>query len=255
MGHEGTSHGATGDGLHHGGLDFDVAARVEEFADGAQHLSALDEDVADVNLLGFLRLGCAFGGSSACGRSFVEQRVHEEVDVAPAVAQLDVGETVVFLGQGEQGLGEKRDGLDVDGELVGAGAEEVAGDADVVAEVEKLVELEGGVADGVFADVDLEAHAFLLERGETGLALLANRHDASGNGNGNALGFELLARRGIVGGANLREGVGGGEGIGVGLLAEGGNLLEFLLPKAVEASLELGLEVVVAHSFAGLVRV
>ncbi len=51
------------------------------------------------------------------------------------------------------------------------------------------------------------------------------------------------------------EGVGGGEGIGIGLLAKGGNLLEFFLAKLVEAALELGLEVVVGHGFAGLVRV
>ncbi len=85
--------------------------------------------------------------------------------------------------------------------------------------------------------------------------MLADRHDASGNGDGNALGFELLARRSIVRGTNGGEGVGGGEGIGVSLLAEGGNLAEFFLAKLVEAALELGVEVVVGHGFAGLVRV
>ena len=59
----GRRHRAAGDGLHHGRLDFDVAAGVEEFADGAQDLGALDEDVADVNLFGFLRFGCAFSGT------------------------------------------------------------------------------------------------------------------------------------------------------------------------------------------------
>ena len=53
--------------------------------------------------------------------------------------------------------------LDVDGEFAGAGAEEVAADADVVAEVEELVEGEGLLADVVFADVDLEALAVLLD--------------------------------------------------------------------------------------------
>ena len=69
----------------------------------------------------------------------------------------------------------------LDGELAGAGAEEVAADADVIAEVEELVEGEGVLADVVFADVDLEALAALLELREAGLALNADGHDASGD--------------------------------------------------------------------------
>ena len=42
---------------------------------------------------------------------------------------------------------------------------------------------------------------------------------------------------------------------GVSLLAERGNLAECFLAKLVEAALELGVEVVVGHGFAGLVRV
>ncbi len=72
-------------------------------------------------------------------------------------------------------------GADVDGELAGAGAEEVAVDADVVAEIEQLVEGEGGVADGIFADVDLEPLPAALELGEAGLALGADGHEAAGD--------------------------------------------------------------------------
>ena len=74
------------------------------------------------------------------------------------------------------------DGGYVDGELAGAGAEEVAADADVVAEVEELVEGEDVFADVVFADVDLEALAVLLELREAGFALDADGHDAAGDG-------------------------------------------------------------------------
>ena len=173
------------------------------------------------------------------GRAFVEQRVHEEVDVALAVAEFDVGEAVELLGQREHGLGEEGDGLDVNGELAGAGAEEIAGDADVVAEVEELVEFEGLVADGVFADVDLEALAVLLELREAGLALGADGHDASGDGDVDALGFELLGRGVVVGAAEVGDRVGRGEGIGIGGLAEGLDLLEFCLAESEEVSLEL----------------
>ena len=62
------------------------------------------------------------------------------------------------------------DRFDVDGELACAGAEEMAADTDVVAEVEEFVECEGVFAGIVFADVDLEALAALLELREAGFA-------------------------------------------------------------------------------------
>ena len=78
----------------------------------------------------------------AFDEDFAGVEIGEEVHVALAVAEFDVGEAVIFLRQGEHGLGEEGERLDVDGELAGAGAEEVAGDADVVAHVEQLVERE-----------------------------------------------------------------------------------------------------------------
>ncbi len=48
VGGEGARGGSAGDGVEHGGFDFEVAARVEEVADGAEDGGALDEDVADV---------------------------------------------------------------------------------------------------------------------------------------------------------------------------------------------------------------
>ena len=52
VGDEGPGGGSAGDGLHHGGFDFDVAAVVEEGSDGAEDGGALDEDLADVAGLG-----------------------------------------------------------------------------------------------------------------------------------------------------------------------------------------------------------
>ena len=65
----------------------------------------------------------------------------------------------------------------------------------MVAQVEQLVEREALLADGVEADVDLQALAALLERGEAGLALGADGHDAPGDGDGDAVGIEFLGRR------------------------------------------------------------
>ena len=52
VGGEGAGGGSSGDLLHHGGFDFEVAAAVEEGADGAEDGGSLDEDLADVAGLG-----------------------------------------------------------------------------------------------------------------------------------------------------------------------------------------------------------
>ena len=136
--------------------------------------------------------------------------VHEEVDVALAVAEFDVFEAVVLVGEGEEGLGEEAEGGDVEGGLAGAGDEEVATDADVVAEVEEFGEGELVFADVVAADVDLEALAGLLELGEAGFALDADLHETAGDGGFDAVGFEGLG--------------GGGSGAGDVLVAERGDV-------------------------------
>ena len=72
---EGPGRGAAGNLLHHGGFDFEVAAVVKELAEGAKDAGALDEDLA------------AF-------------EVGEEIDVALAVAKLDIGQAVELFRQG-----------------------------------------------------------------------------------------------------------------------------------------------------------
>ena len=83
-------------------------------------------------------------------------RVDDEVDVAPPVARLDVLEAVPLLGQRPQRLGEELELLHGDGQLAGARPEQVARDADEVADVEVG---EGGerVAERVGPRVELDA--------------------------------------------------------------------------------------------------
>ena len=195
MGLEGARRCAAGDLLHHGRFDFEIAARVEELAHGLEHFGPLDEDFAGVE-------------------------VGEEIDVALAIAEFDVGEAVIFFRQGEHGLGEKGEPLDMDGELAGAGAEEIAGDADVVAEVEEFVEREALFADGVEADVNLQTLATLLERGESRFALGADGHDAAGDGDRSAIGFEIFGGGRVPLDADLGNGVRGSELVGIGCLAQ-----------------------------------
>ena len=108
---------ASGDGVHHRRFDFDEGIGVEEAAQGLHDLGALDEDFAHVG-------------------------VHGEIDVAAAVAGFNVLQAVPFFGQREKVLHQEGDFFDVDGEFAGTGAEEIALHADVVAEVEQLVERE-----------------------------------------------------------------------------------------------------------------
>ncbi len=72
-----------------------------------------------------------------------------------AVAKLNVGQAVILLRQGEHRLGQEGNLLDMDSQFSGAGAEDVTGDSDVVAQVKQLVELKALFAYGIEANVDL----------------------------------------------------------------------------------------------------
>ena len=146
---------------------------------------------------------------------------------------------MVLLRQGEHGLGEKGDGIDVHRELACARAEEIAGDADVVAEVEQLVKLKCLLAYGIEPNVDLQPLAALLELRKTGLALGTDGHDASGDGYLRAFGLQLLAGRAVIERAQYGDVVSGAVVIGVGGVTQGCDLLQLLLPQRKQAALEL----------------
>jgi hypothetical protein len=220
-------------------------------ADGAEDGGALDKDLANIGGLGL-------GGLSTCiaqGNWLCCAGVHEEVDVALPVAELGVFEAVVLVRQRKHGFGEKGEcrkiikAADVDCEFAGAGAEEMAADADVVAEIEQLVESEGVFSDVILADVDLEALATLLKLREAGLALDADRHDATCDADLNGIGFQLLGGEGVVGGAKFGNGVARGVAVGISRLcvaeavelAEGGDLLKLFAALLVKIFFELRL--------------
>ena len=113
---------------------------------------------------------------------------------------------------------------------MGAGAEQVAADADVIADVEKPVEIEALVSHGIFFHVNLQALSALLQVGEAGFPQQADGHDASGDANVDSRPLQLLG--GLVGivRQNLRDGVGKVELVGIGSLSERFDLLELLAP-------------------------
>ncbi len=155
--------------VQHGGLDLEIAVVHAVLAHGRDDLGTLDERLFDVV-------------------------VHDEVDVALAIAQLFVGQAVELLGKRAQRLGEKRHLGCRNGELAAARAHDRARDADPIAHVKLLDAREGILADVVDADEELDEPGGVLETHEHDLALAANRHDAACDGDdvlGRLAVFEL----------------------------------------------------------------
>ncbi len=195
VGDERARGGAAVERLHHRRLDFDEVARFELAAQGRNDARAGDEDLAHVG-------------------------VGDQVEIALPVARLDVLEAVPLLGHGEQRLAEKLELFRVDAEFAGAGAEEIAFDADDIAQVDELEKCVIALSDGVLLDVDLEARTVLLEVGEAGLAHVAQCHQASGDADSH-LRRQFLGRLGAVLGEDVGHGVGELEALAVAPVTEG----------------------------------
>ena len=122
---------AAGDRLHHRRLDFEVAARVQERADRGEHAAAHLEHPP--------RLG-----------------IDDQIEIALAVADLDVLQPVPLLRQRHEALGQELQRRRPDRQLVGLGPEQLPLDADVVAEIEQLEDREVALGQRVLPDVDLD---------------------------------------------------------------------------------------------------
>lgn len=115
VGDEGLGGGTTSNHVHHRGLDFQEVALVQEVAQVRDHLGARDELVTDVG-------------------------VHDQIEVALAVAQLLVLEAVMGLGQHAQTGREKLDGLGEDGQLTALGLAGHTADTDDVTTAQQVVD-------------------------------------------------------------------------------------------------------------------
>lgn len=156
VGDERTRVGTAGDGVQHWGFDFEEGLAVEVAADGGDDLGAHDEGVLHVG-------------------------IHDEVDVALAITELGVGESVEFLWQWAHGFAEVVVFVDFDGELAAIGDEDDAGDADDVADVGFFEEPVRFFADDVLTAVDLDVAGNIGDVGEACFALAAFCHDAAGD--------------------------------------------------------------------------
>ena len=176
---EGAGRGAAVHDLQHGRLDLDVRPVVERAAQAAHDGRALAGDAARVG-------------------------VDDEVDVALADPGLRVGEAGVLVGQRAQRLARQLPRRREHRQLAALAADDLAGDADVVAQVG--VGLPGGEpvgADAVEADHHLQLVVAVLQRGEAELAALAAEHHAAGHRDDLAGG--VVDRQVGVGGADAGQ--------------------------------------------------
>ena len=161
--------GTSGDGLEDGRFHFRVAGSVKELAHGFDHLAPLEENL--------LHAG-----------------IDQEVDVALAVAQFRIVESVVghavlllHHGQRPEAFREEYQLPGVNGDFACLSAEHIAFHADEVAQVEQFFEervierfvLSG--ADVIAGDVHLDAPFGIHQFGEAGFAHHASSHQSAGN--------------------------------------------------------------------------
>ena len=117
----------------------------------------------------------------ARGEELARLLVGDEVELAAAVARLDVLEAVELLRRRAQGLREQRPVLDAQGQLAAARHEGDAVDADEVAQVEAEQGLHRLGAEDVGARLQLDAPAAVDEVQERHLALAAAGGEAAGD--------------------------------------------------------------------------
>src|SRR3569623_183048 len=145
--------GAAGNHLHHRRLDFEKAARIKKTADVIDH-----------------------GGARLKG--LAGDLVHDEIDVALAVALLGIGQAMPFVGQRPQRLGEQAQRVDLHRQLAGLGAEQHAFGADDVADVPAFELFVATFGQGIALDEQLDAARHVEQLREAGLAHEALRHHA-----------------------------------------------------------------------------
>ena len=105
--------------------------------------------------------------------------VHQQVEVALAVALLDVGEAVVLLGQRAQALRQRAPLVHAQAELAPAAREDLAVDGDHVAQVAVGDRRQARLAEHVEGRVQLQPARAVGQVEEDGLAVAAAAADAA----------------------------------------------------------------------------
>ena len=144
--------GAAGDRVQHRRLDFEIAA--------------LDQPAAHRR-----------DDAAAPPQSLAALRVHDQVEIALPVAQLDIGQPVILLGKRAQRLGQHRQMLGVDGQLAARRAPHEPLDADQIADIEQLQQRQVVGAQIVLVRENLDFSRGVVQVDEH--AAVADRADAA----------------------------------------------------------------------------
>jgi hypothetical protein len=164
---EGLRRCAAIDGMQHRRLDLHEALVLHEAADTRDDLRALLE--TQLRIL-----------------------VGQDIKMALAVAQLDVGETVPFFGHRQQRLGQHGDLVGVDREFAALGAPDLTGHADDVTEIDQRQQVSRRFGCRVLVAEDLNLARGVMDIHEH--AGIARRIDAACNGDdvtGHGVGFDI----------------------------------------------------------------
>ena len=186
--------GAAVEGLHHGRFHFDKPVRFELPPQRRDDLRPRQE-----NLLRF--------------------RIGDQVQIALAVADLHVFESMPLFRHVEQRFRQERQFLGVHAQLTRARAEQVAVDAHDIARFEHLEQRVFVLGNRVLADIRLEPLAGLQQVHESRLAHQADGRDAAGDAHLRLIG-ELFGGLRAVFGKNPRDGVREIESLPVGPKSE-----------------------------------
>jgi hypothetical protein len=173
-------------------LDLEEALPVEVGADGRHHTSARGEELAHLG-------------------------VGDQVELAPAVTRLHVGQPGVLVRGRAQRLGEDLEAVHAQRELAVPAAEHRAVDAQQVAEIQRGEPLERLGAEHIGACVQLDLAGAVHQVQEGGAPRAAAGRDAPGHAV-DILGL-LAGLQMLVGGADLGDRLGAGVGVGGDLLA------------------------------------
>ena len=173
---KGSCRRAARDGIENGRFDLDIAHIVQIIPQMLDKLRTDDEIPLDL-------------------------RVHDQIDIALAVARLLVGQAVELLGQRQQGLGQQRDFLCAHRHFAALRTEDFTLDADDISDVVFLEAVILGLVHLVLAGVKLDAAGLVLQIAKADLAHAALGHEPARDRDGLALHlvkmiFDLLRGRG-----------------------------------------------------------
>ena len=150
--HERTRERAAGDRLHHRRLDFEIAAPVQKRANRREDLAAHLERPP--------RIG-----------------IDDQIEVALAVPDLDITETVPLFREGNKALDQELQRGGEDRQFVRLRPEQLATDADEITEVEELEDGEVPLRQRVLADIDLDPRSAVRDHQEVCLPETADCQD------------------------------------------------------------------------------